>query len=313
MSVNLQPMPDQRPDGRTYRPYAYVAAGQPPQTAVVGWTTTPMAATPQRWASPDWWYPPASRPTWRWAWALLGVAVVALLMVVGLVAATTGESARPVGGVWRSALAPAPATVSSATSIPAPAPTVVAEPHALWAPLLDADALDTIMDTTGLAVDPLLTTNQLYIDTTDKPECGGVWANANKRVYGGSGWLAVQTQWLHERSNVRHEVYQSVVSFSSAQAAADFVAKEAKNWPLCNGTSLSTTNPNSAPQIWWVATVNQHQGILTALINREGAQGWSCQHALAAHNNIVIDVEACGRDISQQGVAIAAKLAERVH
>ncbi|WP_204805978.1 sensor domain-containing protein, partial [Mycobacterium riyadhense] len=81
-------------------------------------------------------------------------------------------------------------------------------------------------------MDPLLTTNQLYIDTTDKPECGaGMGQRQQKGLRRGSGWLAVQTQWLHERSNVRHEVYQSVVSFSSAQAAADFVAKEAKNWP----------------------------------------------------------------------------------
>ncbi|MGV7303183.1 sensor domain-containing protein, partial [Mycobacterium kansasii] len=64
--------------------------------------------------------------------------------------------------------------------------------------LLDPPTVNAIMGTRDLAVNPKLTTTKLYIDTTDKPECGGVWANANKTVYSGSAWQSVQTQYLVE-------------------------------------------------------------------------------------------------------------------
>ncbi|WP_204805979.1 hypothetical protein [Mycobacterium riyadhense] len=53
-----------------------------------------MAATPQRSGIAGLVVPAGFATHLALAWALLVVAVVALLMVVGLVAATTGESAR---------------------------------------------------------------------------------------------------------------------------------------------------------------------------------------------------------------------------
>ncbi|WP_231639695.1 sensor domain-containing protein, partial [Mycobacterium sp. Marseille-P9652] len=258
-------------------------------------------------------YPPAPRRgTSPRTWALVGGAAALTVTLVTLVSvmATAGGSdttAGPAAHQPSTSERPSPST----TTTPPAGPPVQAEE--LPTLLLDTGAINTIMGTRDLVVNPTLTTTRLYIDTTDRPECGGVWANANKGVYAGSGWVAVQTQYLREPADPRHEVFQSVVSFPTASAATDFVAKEAKGWPLCNGRSITTTTPNNPPQTWWVATVSHHDGLLTSVINREGAHGWGCQHALTSRNNVVVDVETCGFSVQEQASEIAGKVAQGIH
>lgn len=271
----------------------------------------PVAVGPRFTPAPIPMYPPPARAgTSPRTWALLGVVALAVVLValVGVIA-TAGRSDRPAN---RGAHRPSASELSSpaAAATPPAGPTVPAEE--LSALLLDAGAINTIMGTRDLLVNPALTTTRLYIDTTDKPECGGVWANANKSVYAGSAWMSVQTQYLREPADPRHEVFQSVVNFPTAASAAEFVAKEAKNWPLCNGRSITTTTPNNPPQTWWVATVSQRDGLLTSLVTREGAHGWGCQHALTSRNNVVVDVETCGFAVTQQGSAIAKRIAHGI-
>ncbi|WP_142928096.1 sensor domain-containing protein, partial [Mycobacterium marinum] len=107
----------------------------------------------------------------------------------------------------------------------------------------------------------------------------------------------VQTQHLYTQAVVRHqvnEIYQSLVSFATANAAAQFVAKEERSWPTCDGRYITTTDFSDQSQTWWVATVSEQAGVLRARSNREGTDGWGCQHALSARHNLVIDVKACG-------------------
>lgn len=277
------------------------------------WAGSSMPAQPPMGPSPAWPQPPAPpRASSLRTWALLGAAAVVLALVVGLVALiAAGGSSKPREATAHSPTAPAPSSQPSPTT-PAPPPAPLVQPEALSVLLLDAASINSVMGTRDLVVNPTLTTAKLYIDTTDKPECGGVWANANKIAYAGSGWQAVQTQYLREQDHPRHEVYQSVVSFPSAQAAKDFAATEAKRWPLCNGKSITTTTPDVAAQTWWIATVSQQGGMLTSFATREGAQGLGCQHALTARNNVVVDVSACGWDVMQQGSAIANTIAEQI-
>ncbi|WP_262491073.1 sensor domain-containing protein [Mycobacterium simiae] len=292
-----------------------VSPPPPPPLTPNHWAPTPLPVQPGAVPAPGWPPPPAPpRGTSARNWVLLGAGtlVVVLLALVALVSASAGESHQQAGAAAHGApTSAAPSSPSSAPTATSLAPIVPNE--ALPGLLLDPGAINAVMGTRDLAVNPDLTTTKLYIDTTDRPQCGGVWANANKTVYAGSGWDAVQTQYLSEPTNPQHEIFQSVVSFPTAAKAADFVAKEAKSWPLCNGKAITTTTRDYPPQIWWVSTVNQHDGMLTALSTREGARGWGCQHALTARNNVVIDVEACGVDVMQQGVAIATKVADQVH
>lgn len=194
---------------------------------------------------------------------------------------------------------------------PAPAPA-----HRAGSPgrlLLDTDTINALINSGELAVDPKHTTTKLFTDTADHPACGGVLVNASKQVYDGSGWVAAQTQALRDNTTRQHVVYESVISYPSARTATKMVAQEAHNWQRCNGRSITTTATSYPAQTWFVATVDNHDGMLTALMNQEGARGWACQHALTARNNIVIDIEVCGADITHQATAIAKKVAQNVH
>jgi hypothetical protein len=237
-------------------------------------------------------------------WVAVPAALIVLLALAAGAAAIAGA---PLAEFTHPGQAHAPTAISR----PA-APTVA--PSALPGLLLDPAAINAIMGTTALEVEPVLTTTHLYDDTTDRPECGGVSANANKTVYAGSGWANVQSQHLLELATLDdHNVYQSVVSFTSAKAAADFVAAESDRWKLCKGTSITTTSQDLPPQLWWVDTVTDHGGLLAAISSPENSRGWGCEHALTARNNIVIDVEACDNNVLFQATKIATQIAQRVH
>src|SRR5947209_8323019 len=128
----------------------------------------PMAVGPRFTPAPIPMYPPPARAgTSPRTWALLGAVALAVVVValVGVIAAA-GRADRPPS---RGAHRPAASEPSSptATATPPAGPTVSAEE--LSALLLDAGAINTIMGTSDLLVNPTLTTTRLYIDTTDKP------------------------------------------------------------------------------------------------------------------------------------------------
>jgi serine/threonine kinase PknH len=318
MSINSEPtMPGYLWAQRPVRVDAWAPSPLPqPWTATAPRSGNPAnswaAARPP--AAPAWHHPMPPRtasPRHRWLPVGMAVSVAVLAAAAGLVATLVAHASQKT----TTAVVDIPATASG-PSIPAapttPPPPPLVRDEALPALLLDAAAVNAVMGTGDLAVNPTLTTARLYIDTTDKPECGGVWANANKGVYAGSAWQAVQTQYLREPDNPQHEVYQSVVSFPIAATAREFVAKEAKHWPVCAGTALTTTIPTIPAQTWWIATVSQDGDVLTSVSNREGAGGYTCQHALTSRNNVVIDTEACGWDVTQQGSTIAHRIAEQI-
>lgn len=290
------------------------AAPLRPGAPITAWTGPWMPGQPGIAPAPVWPHPPVGGVSSPHKWILVAIAAagVVLALVVGLIVTTRDGADKPRVGGDRAATASALSSQPSAVAPPPPPAVPLVPDAALPGLLLDPPTVNAIMGTRDLAVNPKLTTTKLYIDTTDKPECGGVWANANKTVYSGSAWQSVQTQYLVEPDNPRHEVYQSVVSFPTAQTASDFVAKEAKRWPACNGTSITTTNPDTPAQTWWIATVSQQGDMLTSTANREGARGLSCQHALTARSNVVVDVEACGWDVAQQGTTIAQRIAEHI-
>lgn len=284
----------------------------PPQYTVPvnSWARPPLPSRPT--TMPPWNQPPAPRTAatpHRWipiAMALtLAVLAFAAILVTTVDSHQSAQTTSPTTSV---ANGPMP---SPQAAPPEPAPPTLVHEETLPALLLDVATVDVIMGS-DLAVNPALTTDGLYIDTTDKPDCGGSWANANKDEYTGSGWQSVRTQYLREPNRPQHEVYQSVVSFPGPQAARDFVAKESRRWPSCTGTAVTTTNATTPAQTWWIASVSKDADMVTAVSNREGASGYTCQHTVTSRNNVVVDVVACGWDVTDQGTTIAQRVAEQI-
>lgn len=72
------------------------------------------------------------------------------------------------------------------------------------------------------------------------------------------------------------------------------------------------TTANAGPVTWSVGTVTSRDGVLTVVLTEEGAEGWACQRAMIARNNVVIDTRSCGFNTIDQAATIAKQIADRV-
>ncbi|OBH76874.1 hypothetical protein A5681_08680 [Mycobacterium scrofulaceum] len=260
-------------------------------------------------------YPPALGPVpsrrWpTWAQITVGAAVVVTLAAAGLainVAASPDDTAS-------STVLSAPST-SAAPVNPGPAPEAPTVPlSALPGLLLDVATINSIEGATDIAPAPDSGNDHTAYSglTTDRPECGEIQAPALESELDGSGWIGVRTQSLQDRDGARHLNHSAAIYFGTAKAANDFAAKQAQAWPKCNGASLRLTTRREPTSVWTAGTATNRDGMLSITNTQEGAGGWQCQRALAARNNIVIDVRSCGENRTDQAITIATRMAERV-
>ncbi|OBG66737.1 hypothetical protein A9X05_08535 [Mycobacterium sp. E3298] len=240
----------------------------------------------------------------------MGAAVVVTLGAAGLainVAASPDDTAS-------STVLPAPKT-SAAPVSPGPAPEAPTVPlSALPGLLLDVAMINSIEGATDIAPAPDSGNDHTAYSglTTDRPECGEIQAPALESELDGSGWIGVRTQSLQDRDGARHLNHSAAIYFGTAKAANDFAAKQAQAWPRCNGASLHLTTRREPTSVWTAGTATNRDGMLSITNTQEGAGGWQCQRALAARNNIVIDVRSCGENRTDQAITIATRMAERV-
>lgn len=170
------------------------------------------------------------------------------------------------------------------------------------------------MGATAMVVHPDPTPDTMWTADIDKPDCLAVYHPAERLIYQGSGWRAVQTQMLNEPGETwAHSVSQSVISFSSAQAATEFASRQSAAWQKCLAlaTPITITDPNQRRHTFTVERADTQNGTLTAQYIFESIAGWGCQRALTTHNNVVIDVRACSNTPADQEVKVAAAIAGR--
>jgi serine/threonine kinase PknH len=208
-----------------------------------------------------------------------------------------------------------PHTLSQpSTSISQPRSTTVAPvaDAALDGLLLSPAEINTTMGATEMTVyRPWNTLNDVGFDNpSSPPECIPLGGAAEAAAYAGSGWTAVRGQTLQEPQGFAHSVDQGVVSFPSAQAAAAFVSASTQRWPACANRSYADNVGNVQ---WSVGPVSTTNGTVSATTTEQGGQnGWACQRALTARNNVVIDVAGCSHNTTEQGVSLASRIAAKV-
>ncbi len=282
---------------------------------VPGFVRGPQSAwpPPPGWAGPPAVpYPPSGVPrrNSRRTWGLLGAGAAVLVVAVsaGLIIAAGSASDR----ADPAALGDAPATASSST--PTSAPPAIVPVNALPGLLLDPATVNVIEGATGIVLQPDPNPNYPYTGgQTNHPECEGIAHPAVKTALQGSGWVALQGQYLREPGDDwRHAVTQAVVSFPNTEAAAGFAAKQAEDWAKCTGKPLTVTTATAGSATWSVGTVTSRDGVLSVVLTEEGAEGWACQRAMIARNNVVIDTRSCGFNTIDQAAAIAKEIADRV-
>ena len=177
--------------------------------------------------------------------------------------------------------------------------------------LLSPAEIDAAVGATGMTVraayDKMADSSALVSDTN----CVVMYGGGEPSVYAGSGASATRAQFLKdaaEGSQTQHAVFQTVVSFSSADRAATFFTASSNRWSACSNLPYTITELG----IWDVGPVSNTNGTLSATETREGGQGWTCQRALTVSNNVAIDITACTYNQANGAVNIARQIAAKV-
>ena len=100
------------------------------------------------------------------------------------------------------------------------------------------------------------------------------------------------------------------MSFPSAEQALAFVRTSADKWQACVGQLLTVTTPNKIFH-WNFANPTGAPPKITQ-VHTQLHGGRTCQHALSAVSNVVIDVVACGASITNEAGQVADQMAAKV-
>ncbi|MEV3904984.1 sensor domain-containing protein [Mycobacterium sp. NPDC050551] len=151
-----------------------------------------------------------------------------------------------------------------------------------------------------------------HVDDVSDPDCVGAIFSAEESVYADSEWTAMRDQVAAEPGDDNeHWVQQTAVLFPSDMQAQDFIDESRSLWDSCAGDAIAI-GAGATTYLWELQEVRDAQGVLAQTSSQEDSGGWSCQHAISAVSNVVVETWACGYTISDQAVDVATALMANV-
>ena len=174
--------------------------------------------------------------------------------------------------------------------------------------LLDADEIDDVMGTSGSEV---VDEGNAPDDTIEAnpPECHGLVYIAGEIEYAFTNFTAMRW-WIVRAANVG--VVEMVAQLPSVAKADEFIDEQTKAWEGCADdviTIKDKVGPGTTQERVTAVRARPHTVIAS---HRAVSSESRCQHVLQAVSNVILDVDACGNNVSDQAEAIASKLADRV-
>jgi hypothetical protein len=196
---------------------------------------------------------------------------------------------------------------------PSSAPPALVPANALDGVLLSPGEIDTIMKTTGMVAHPRVDVMSDHSNLLPNLNCLGIWQVNERGVYGDKGWIALRQELLRspDSDDWRELVVQSVVNYPSPDDAKDFFTQSADRWSKCTNHNVNITLNDKPLPKWRSGELTKTDNSLTIPFTRGSSNGVdSCQRVLAVDDNVVIDAQACTRDLST--VTQAAAVAEAI-
>ncbi|UGU02520.1 sensor domain-containing protein [Mycobacterium intracellulare] len=287
-AVNPDPRLSTAPPPRPYQPVFNTPPPSPSAAPYYQGASANWGGPPPQFANAAPWGQPPPRPR-RNVWLVVAaVAVVFVLLGSGL-------------GIW---LVTRPD--------PEPPPPAPLEADRLSALLLGPSDINTVMGSSTMQPGKPITSTDHSSVTVSTPDCQGALYTTQDPVYAGTGYTSVSGLVSSEPGdNYDHWVNQAVVLFPSADKAKSFLENSAEKWKGCAGKTVTVTNKSKTYR-WTFAQVQGSPPKITLMDTQEGADGWECQRALTVANNVIVDINACGYHISDQGAQIADKIAARI-
>jgi serine/threonine-protein kinase len=286
--------PTPAPPGQPWAPASGPVATPQYQAGGGNWGGPPSGPVPQQFSGPvPWNQGPQTTPKRKSNVALFSILAVVLVFVI------VGGGV----GIWY-----------FTRPAPAPPPPDPLGPERLSALLLNPSDINSIMGTSTMEPGkPIVSMDDPPV-TVSVPSCQGALYTSQDPVYSGSGYTGVSGLVSSEPGdNYDHWVNQAVVLFPSADKAKSFLQSSADKWKNCVGKTVTVTNKSKNKAYRWTfAQINGSPPKISVMDTQEGADGWECQRAMGVANNVVVDINACGYHISNQGDEITEKIIAKI-
>jgi serine/threonine-protein kinase len=285
--LNTAPAPP-APPPPPYQPAFHTPPPAPPGAPYYQGGNANWGGPPPQFANTTPWGPPPLKPRRR-VWPVLAAVAAVLVLIVGGVS------------IWL-LIRPEPEPPTAAPL----------EADRLSGLLLAPSDINTVMGASTMQPGKPITSTDNPSVTVSTPDCQGALYTTQDPVYTGTGYTSVSGLISSEPGDKHdHWVNQAVVLFPSPDKAKSFLQNSAEKWKGCAGKTVTVTN-NSKTYRWTFAQVQGGPPKITLMDIQEGGDGWKCQRALSVANNVIVDINACGYHVSDQGAQIADKIVARI-
>jgi hypothetical protein len=252
--------------------------------------------------------------------ALIGVTLSYVFIVVAVVAVavwtiTGGNPTAPTIVAKQPSSTTTTTTLPPTTATPAPPPPPL-DGATLAGVLLPLDEVQTLTGDTGLSI--LQTADTLEFPPADSSvyqpaDCIGSFLAGTPPPYQGSNY-----RQFYYTSPGNHDsllqVVQGVARFDDAAAAQRALAGYVAAWTRCAGTKLDWLRMKLRQTVPLVLGAPQDAGDgVTTLVNHNAIDEYPFFRAIAAKNNVLVDVQVDGGDhVSGQAADVAKRILARI-
>jgi serine/threonine kinase PknH len=250
------------------------------------------------------------------AWIAAGGTATLAVAIATVVALTTGH-----GNTELSASGGVHVPTPPVKSAPAPQPDAPISPSTSTPEIADVDLpgllppeahISEVVGAVNLEPIDKLNGPGMFNDDANPAQCVGAVMTVAKAAYAGSGVRNTFVQALHERDQSElHTVFNGVSTFGSAAEATSFVNQQSGIWQSCQASPIVLDPGKSKPLTWTLRDVAKRGDILTANAAMDGSPA-TCQRALTARRNVVIDVMTCSREVADTAATLASEIAEHM-
>lgn len=148
-------------------------------------------------------------------------------------------------------------------------------------------------------------------DVSD-PACLGALYNAEVSVYQDSGWTELVDEVLTQRQDdPDHWVEQTAVRFPSADDASSFYETSKTQWQECVDREVSVFDGDYV-FTWSFEGMTVSDKMISQSALQLDSDGWTCQHAMSAVSDVVVEASACSMTPGEEALTIVEALAKNV-
>jgi hypothetical protein len=234
----------------------------------------------------------------------------AALLAVGTACAGTSEAPST------DASSPATSATTTATTPPPPPMPPPVGAAALPGLLPNLDEVKTIMDNPQLIAGPNSTgvaapdpREQIY----EPANCASSFSAGAPPAFEGTGHRGFLGTSQAQSPTPSVILGESVVTFDDAAAAQKALANYVDKWRRCANTRFTWKFVSQGQQSeWTLGEPVDAGGGITSLRNVNGDSPVTVTRAIAAKNNVLVDVQIMGSALAEQNVTIARRILERI-